>query len=52
MFSITEKNYFVGPEYNIRLDFRTNRLNGILLSISNPEGHPALALEILDGRVS
>jgi hypothetical protein len=50
--SFAERDYFVGQEYNVRIDFRTNKLNGILLSISNPEGHPALAFEVLDGRVS
>ncbi|XP_064625468.1 laminin subunit alpha-1-like [Lineus longissimus] len=50
-YGIVEKNYFVGQEYNVRLDFRTNRLNGVLLSISNPEGFPALAIEVIDGRV-
>jgi laminin, alpha 1/2 len=37
--------------FELELEFRTSELNGVLLSVSEPPGYPALSLEILDGQV-
>jgi laminin alpha 1/2 len=42
----------VGTMLELELEFRTAELNGVLLSVSEPPGYPALSLELLDGQVS
>nr|CAD7455143.1 unnamed protein product [Timema tahoe] len=45
-------SYFPGDAYAIyKLEFRTSELSGILLSVSEPQGYPALSLELNDGKV-
>jgi hypothetical protein len=36
----------------LELEFRTSELSGVLLSVSEPLGYPALSLELLDGQVN
>ncbi|CAG2066678.1 unnamed protein product, partial [Timema podura] len=46
------KNMFrVGIVLELELEFRTSELSGILLSVSEPQGYPALSLELNDGKV-
>lgn len=33
------------------MEFRTSELNGILLSVSEPESYPALSIEVYNGKV-
>jgi hypothetical protein len=35
----------------LQLEFRTSENTGVLLSVSEPNGYPALSLEINDGKV-
>lgn len=42
----------MGSLIEFELEFRTSELNGIILSVSEPEGYPALSLELLDGKVN
>uniref|UniRef100_T1J8M8 Uncharacterized protein n=1 Tax=Strigamia maritima TaxID=126957 RepID=T1J8M8_STRMM len=51
-YAIYSAQYSVGKSVEIELDFKTTRLSGILLSISENKGSPALALEIEDGNVT
>ncbi|XP_059617833.1 laminin subunit alpha lam-3 [Phlebotomus argentipes] len=43
--------FHVGKYLEFVLDFRTSELNGILLSVSEPVGYPALSLEVFMGKV-
>lgn len=47
-----ERNFHVGKYLELEMEFRTSELSGILLSISEPTGFPALSLEIFNGNVS
>lgn len=47
----TERNYYVGSLLELELEFRTSEKSGILLSISEPEGYPALSLEFNHSKV-
>lgn len=50
-------NIFLANIFNInkiveiQLQFRTSELNGILFSVSDPTGYPALSLELYNGKV-
>lgn len=48
----TENKFHVGALLELELEFRTSEMNGILLSISEPVGYPALSLELYNGKVS
>lgn len=48
----TEKNFHVAKYLELEMEFRTSELSGILLSVSEPNGFPALSLEINNGNVS
>lgn len=50
--SFTEKNFNVGKYLDLETEFRTSELSGILLSVSEPNGFPALSLELYNGNVS
>ncbi|XP_055907050.1 laminin subunit alpha-2 isoform X2 [Eupeodes corollae] len=50
-YAIYKKNFHVGKYLELELEFRTSELNGILLSVSEPNGFPALSLEIHTGNV-
>lgn len=52
LINFLEKNFHVGKYLELELEFRTSELSGILLSISEPSGFPALSLEINNGNVS
>lgn len=51
-FLISERNFHVGKYLELEMEFRTSELAGILLSISEPTGFPALSLELYNGNVS
>lgn len=42
----------MGKYLELEMEFRTSELSGILLSITEPTGFPALSLEIFNGNVS
>ncbi|ALC39660.1 wb, partial [Drosophila busckii] len=48
-YAIYKKNFHVAKYLEIELEFRTSELSGILLSVSEPNGFPALSLEISNG---
>ncbi|CAH1775237.1 unnamed protein product [Owenia fusiformis] len=50
-YAIYRENYNVGTDFMIKLEFRTHKQNGILLSISSPSGTPALALSLHNGKI-
>lgn len=35
----------------LELEFRTSEMNGVFLSVSEPQGYPALSLELQNGKV-
>lgn len=45
-------NHHIGRSLNFELEFRTSELNGVLMSISEPQGYPALSLELNRGKVN
>lgn len=47
----TEKSFNVGKYLEFEIEFRTSELNGVLLSVSEPNGYPALSLELFMGKV-
>lgn len=49
--SIVEKNFNVGKYLELQFEFRTSELNGVLLSVAEPNGFPALSIEIFGGMV-
>jgi hypothetical protein len=52
LFLIPEEKFHVGSQLELQLEFRTSENTGVLLSVSEPDGYPALSLEINDGKVS
>ena len=46
-----DNNFNVGPLLELRLEFRTWELNGIILSVADPRG-TSLSLELVNGAVS
>ncbi|KAK7085775.1 Laminin subunit alpha-2 [Halocaridina rubra] len=49
-FAIYSNNFNVGPLLEMRLEFRTWELNGIILTVADPKG-PSLSLEMVNGAV-
>ena len=49
---VTEEKFHVGALLELQLEFRTSENTGVLLSVSEPEGYPALSLELNDGKVT
>jgi laminin alpha 1/2 len=52
LFLIPEEKFHVGSQLELQLEFRTSENTGVILSVSEPNGYPALSLEINDGKVS
>ncbi|KAJ8306050.1 hypothetical protein KUTeg_016595 [Tegillarca granosa] len=50
-YGIYSQNFKVGDGLTINLEFRTNKQNGIFLTISDPGGFPAMTLELHNGKV-
>ncbi|RZF45582.1 hypothetical protein LSTR_LSTR014741, partial [Laodelphax striatellus] len=50
-YAIYEKKFNVGNLLELELEFRTSEMNGILLSVSQPENYPSLSLELHNGKV-
>lgn len=48
---ILERVFHVGKYLELEFEFRTSELNGVLISISEPNGFPALAIELHNGKV-
>ena len=47
---VADENTKIASDFSIRLDFKTSRRDGVLVSISHSEDS-ALALELYDGEV-
>ena len=41
----------LGDKFDLRLDFRTSKLNGVLVILLNKNGKATLSLELRDGDV-
>ena len=46
------ERYRIKSEFSVKLDFRTTKTNGVLISLSDYTGVPSLGLVLLDGKVS
>lgn len=47
-----ERSFHVGKYLELEFDFRTSEMNGVLISVSEPNGFPALSIELYNGKVS
>ncbi|XP_063216579.1 laminin subunit alpha-1 [Bacillus rossius redtenbacheri] len=50
-YAIYKNKFLVGAQLELQLEFRTTELSGVLLSVSEPRGYPALSLEINSGKI-
>lgn len=50
-YAVYKEKFHVGSQLELQLEFRTSENTGVLLSVSEPAGYPALSLEINDGKV-
>ncbi|XP_060666589.1 laminin subunit alpha lam-3 isoform X2 [Drosophila nasuta] len=50
-YAIYTKNFHVAKYLELEMEFRTSELSGILLSVSEPSGSPALSMEISMGNI-
>lgn len=48
----SETDFEVGGLVDLELEFRTSEMNGILLSVAEPQDYPAMSLELDNGKVS
>lgn len=48
----SERIFHVGKYLELQFEFKTSELNGVLLSVAEPVGFPALSIEMHNGRVS
>lgn len=49
---ISERIFHVGKYLELQFEFKTSELNGVLLSVAEPFGFPALSIEMHNGKVS
>lgn len=49
---IIERIFHVGKYLELEFDFRTSELNGVLISVAEPNGFPALSIEMHNGKVN
>lgn len=47
----SESKFHVGKYLELEFDFRTSEMNGVLLSVSETKGFPALSIEMYHGKV-
>ncbi|XP_063707858.1 laminin subunit alpha-1-like [Culicoides brevitarsis] len=50
-YGIYKRNFNVGRVLELQLEYKTSELNGILLSVSDRDGFPALSLEMNNGNI-
>ncbi|XP_025195973.1 laminin subunit alpha-1 [Melanaphis sacchari] len=50
-FAIYKNKFYVGALLELSLELRTTQSTAVLLSVSEPEGYPALSLELNQGKV-
>uniref|UniRef100_A0A8D8X2U9 Laminin subunit alpha-1 n=1 Tax=Cacopsylla melanoneura TaxID=428564 RepID=A0A8D8X2U9_9HEMI len=50
-YALYRNQFNIGDLTDLELEFRTSELTGILLSVSEPEGYPALSLELNQGKI-
>lgn len=48
---IPERIFHVGKYLELQFEFKTSELNGVLLSVAEPVGFPALSIEMHNGKV-
>ncbi|PSN29691.1 hypothetical protein C0J52_27895, partial [Blattella germanica] len=49
-YAVYKEKFHVGSLLELQLEFRTSENTGVLLSVSEPEGYPALSLELNNGK--
>lgn len=49
---LVERIFHVGKYLELQFEFKTSELNGVLLSVAEPVGFPALSIEMYNGKVS
>ncbi|XP_014250027.1 laminin subunit alpha-1 isoform X2 [Cimex lectularius] len=50
-YAIYKNKFNIGSLLEFEMEFRTSEMNGILLSVSEPHGYPALSLELHNGKI-
>ncbi|KAI5705223.1 hypothetical protein M8J75_013109 [Diaphorina citri] len=50
-YAVYRNQFNIGDLTDLELEFRTSELTGILLSVSEPEGYPALSIELNQGKI-
>lgn len=48
---VSERNFQVGKYLELRFEFRTSEVNGVILSVAEPNGFPAISIELHKGKV-
>ncbi|XP_060085671.1 laminin subunit alpha-2-like [Ylistrum balloti] len=48
---VLDREYDIGSKMVVSFAFRTHKPNGVILTISDPSGSPALTLELFEGQV-
>lgn len=48
---ILERSFQVGKNLELRFEFRTTEVNGVILSVAEPNGFPAISIELHKGKV-
>lgn len=46
-----ERNFQVGKYLELRFEFRTSEMQGMILSVAEPVGFPAISIELHKGKV-
>lgn len=46
-----ERSFQVGKYLELRFEFRTSEVNGVILSVAEPVGFPAISIELHKGKV-
>ena len=47
----TERIFQVGKYLELRFEFRTSEMQGMILSVAEPVGFPAISIELHEGKV-
>lgn len=47
----TERIFHVGKYLELRFEFRTSEMQGMILSVAEPVGFPAISIELHKGKV-
>ena len=48
---ISDDYFQIGRNFKAAFAFRTTKFNGILITVSSPQGYPAMTLDLHEGQV-